>query len=131
MFSTTAPETAYDNAAFVHVPQLYVSDRDLFLQVAQVGVTSDGAARFAYVVWDGDDASPIAGEDLCGPAAGTWPEAEDMANVLAGFLGAAYECGEVTEHGESYSPEELEWLEEHADRFQMMSYMAAGEYGSH
>ena len=106
----------YDNTADVKVPALYEGDPDITITIMQCGVTESGGARYAYFVLEGGELR-ISGANLCGPAYGMWPEAADMARTLASFLGATYECGELTEHGESYSPIERMWLEVHAERF--------------
>lgn len=105
----------FDNGATVPVPAMHEGDTAITIEVAQYGVTAEGRAQFSYTVREGGMAR-VTGRDLFGPATGLWPEAADMAVTLASFLGATYECGEVTEHGESYSPEALSWLETHAER---------------
>jgi hypothetical protein len=110
----------YDNEAMVTVAQLYVDDLPLNIKIWQSGVEADRdvfgtRARFAYeVVHNG--LTVIKGDDLYGPATGLWPEAADMAVTLASFLSAASECGEITEHGESYPPETHTWLIANSER---------------
>jgi len=106
--------STFDNEAKVSVPPLSIEDEEILIHIMQYGVTESGGARFAYVVQHGEE-YPISGTDLCGPASGIWPEAADMAVTLGAFLGATFECGKLTEHGEGYSPEELAWLEVHAE----------------
>jgi hypothetical protein len=112
--------TDFQNSAEVAVPALYIGEPDVTIEIGQCGVTSDGAARFSYIVTEGADIK-LSGADLCGPASGVWPEAEDMAVTLASFLGSTYECGELTEHGESYRPHERIWLSTVAERMSAWS----------
>lgn len=111
-------DSRFDNDAIVPVPAMYADDEPLTIYIKQSGVEPEGGARFAYRVMAGDVIG-VQGDDLRGPAHGVWPEAHDMARVLAGFLGATYECGDLTEHGEQYSRAEQEWLSVHAERLSM------------
>ena len=109
--------TDYHNNAIVDVDAMHVDDRPMSIKIRQSGIDRDELgerARYAYVVFV-DGAPIITGDDLHGPV-GYWPEAEEMAYTLGGFLGAAYECGQLTEHGKSYSASERDYLAEHGER---------------
>lgn len=106
----------FDNIAEVTVPPTYVGDTELTVEIWQSAVNGDGSARFSYIVRE-DSIAQLVGSDLSGPASGVWPEAADMAFTLGSFLSATYECGELAEHGESYTPAEQVWLSTVAERF--------------
>jgi hypothetical protein len=108
----------FDNAAELTVPPMYAGDTALTVEIWQSAVNGDGSARFSYIVRE-DSIAQLVGSDLSGPASGVWPEAADMAYTLGSFLGATYECGDLTEHGESYTPAEQVWLSTVAERFDM------------
>lgn len=110
-----------ENYVKIDVDRLRIDDRPLALEVWQIGGDrriGEARPRYAYNVWfDGEIV--MVGSDLYGPANSIHPEAEEMAATLAGFLGATYECGELTEHGKSYEVDQQAWLAEHAERLSM------------
>jgi hypothetical protein len=114
----------HDRALLVSVPQMMMDDPSMSIRMEWVGMERDdygSRARFAYQVMEEGEVK-ITGADLCGPATGQVPDLMEMVVTLAGFLGATYECGQVTEHGESYPPAERAWLETHAERFNVWAY---------
>jgi hypothetical protein len=85
------------------------------------GSLQEERPRYAYRIYH-QGSLVLKGSDMCGPASGRVPGAREMTITLADFLGATWECGRLTEHGESYAPSEQAWLENYAEEIGLWAY---------
>ena len=82
---------------------------------------SGARVRYRYTVRDGKTSTVVlTGNDLHS-GCGAKPDSQAGMTSLLSFLGATYECGETTEHGESYPAHAQEWLERNAEECAMLA----------
>ncbi len=75
--------------------------------------------RYRYTVKDGETGAVIlTGNDLHS-GCGAEPDSQAGMTSLLSFLGATYECGEMSEQAESYPTHTHEWLERNAEECMM------------